>query len=252
MKAEERRKKIYDMLSVSKELPVQTISEYFKVSPMTIRRDLDHLEHSNLIKRSYGKAYITDSPLRQEFSFDYRSRENLDAKRKIAHTALSLLNNISSLYVDGSSTAAELLSILPSQRSYTIFTNSFQALKILSKIPNVTTFVIGGILGSDHNTFDDPSSITVAKQIYVDATVTSCSCFSKNGIFNDTLTGTQLRRTMINNSTYNILLADHSKANSQGLFLLNSWDPIHALVTDLPLAQDLLNVIQAANVQVYW
>lgn len=251
MKVEERRQRIYNILKRNEEISVATLSEQFKVSSMTIRRDLDYLEASNLINRTYGKAHIINKN-KQEFSFDYRSRENIELKQKIARTAFDLIQNVSSLYVDGSSTAAELLKILPPHYSYTIFTNSFQAFKILRENPSVRIFVIGGFLGQDHNTLDDDSSVAFAKQIYVDATVTSCSCFSKNGIFNDAMTGTQLKRIMTGNSSHNFLLADHTKANAQGLFLLNTWSSIQTLVTDQELDPELMNVLSAANVDVYW
>lgn len=251
MKVEERRKQIYNILKLNDEISVSTLSEQFKVSPMTIRRDLDNLEQSNLINRTYGKAHITNRS-KQEFSFDHRSSENLELKQKIARRTLDLLKDVSSIYVDGSSTATELLKVLPQNYLLTIFTNSFQALKILCENPRIRTFSIGGFLGADHNTFDADSSIAIAKQIYVDATITSCSCFSKNGVFNDGITGTQIKRIMINNSTRNFLLADHTKANSQGLFLLNNWDAIHTLITDQALDPELLEVLRTANVKVYW
>lgn len=251
MKVEERRKQIYNILKINEEISVSALSDQFKVSPMTIRRDLDNLERSNLINRTYGKAHITNKN-KQEFSFDYRSSENLDLKQKIARKTLDLLKNVSSIYVDGSSTATEFLKVLPQNYPYTIFTNSLQGLKILCENPRIRIFSIGGFLGPDHNTFDAESSIAIAKQIYVDATITSCSCFSKNGVFNDGMTGTQIKRIMLNNSTHNFLLADHTKANSQGLFLLNNWDTVHTLITDEALDPELLDVLHGANVNVYW
>ncbi len=251
LKVEERRKQIYNILKLNNEVSVNTLSEQFNVSSMTIRRDLDSLERSNLINRTYGKAHITNKN-RQEFSFDHRSRENLDLKQKIASTALELLKGVSSIYVDGSSTALELLKLLNPNDSFTIFTNSFHALKLLHGNPGIRIFAIGGFLGQDYNTFDDDISISIAKQIFVDATITSCSCFSKNGVFNDAMTGTQIKRIMTGNSSRNILLADHTKANSQGLFLLNTWDSVSSLVTDEALDPELMDVLRHANVSVYW
>ena len=251
MKAEERRKQIYNIIKSNEEISVTSLSCRFNVSPMTIRRDLNALEESMLINRTYGKAHIIDRN-RQEFSFEYRKTVNIELKRKIARTALNLLKDTSTLYVDGSSTVTELLKILPNDRTYTIFTNSFEALKILCQRPWIRTFAIGGFLGPDHNTFDDETTINIAKQIFVDAAITSCSCFSVNGVFNDGSTGTQVKRIMINNSARNFLLADHTKSNSQGLYLLNSWDTVHCMVTDCPLDQKCLDAIRSFGADVYW
>lgn len=251
MKTEERRKLIYNIIKSNEEISVVSLASRFNVSAMTIRRDLNSLEESKLINRTYGKAHIIDKN-RQEFSFEQRRNTNSDLKQKIARTALNLLEDATSIYVDGSSTVTELLKILPDNRSYTIFTNSFEALKILCQRPWIRTYAIGGFLGPDNNTFDDSSSIGITKQIYVDIALTSCSCFSSNGVFNDGNTGTQIKRIMLNNSAQNILLADHTKANSQGLFLLNSWASVHCLVTDCELDPSLLDTIKSYNTQIFW
>ena len=60
MKSEERRERIYNILKSNKEISVSALAEQFGVSAMTIRRDLNSLEHSNLVNRSYGKAHIID------------------------------------------------------------------------------------------------------------------------------------------------------------------------------------------------
>ncbi len=251
MKSEERRERIYNILKSNKEISVSALAEQFGVSAMTIRRDLNSLEHSNLVNRSYGKAHIIDES-RQEFSFQQRSQVNRPLKQKIAQTALAYLTDISSFYVDGSTTATEVLKILPSGRTYTVFTNSFEALKLLSEKPWIRTYAIGGFLGKDHNTFDDDTTIDIVKQIYVDATITSCSGFSQNGIFNDGITGTQIKRIMLANSAQNFILADHTKANSQGLFLLSSWESLHYLITDAPVDAKCLETVKSFGVQVRW
>ena len=218
---------------------------------MTIRRDLTTLEYSNLINRTYGKAHIIDET-KEEFPFEQRSHVNLALKQKIAKTTCKYLDKISSIYIDGSTTATELIKILPPSRSFTIITNSMEALKVLHEKSNVRTFVIGGFLAKDHNTFDDDTTIEVVKQIYVDATITSCSGFSKSGIFNDGITGTQIKRIMLKNSSKNFILADHTKIEKQGLFLLSSWDLIDYLITDMPIETKCLEQIQAHNVKVSW
>ena len=172
MKTESRQIAIYNMVKSNREMSVNALAECFGVSPMTIRRDLDNLEHAKLIHRAYGKAFIANED-GSEMAFVLREASNLELKQKIAQTARRYLTGINSLYVDGSSTAHELIKILPTDRSYTIFTNSVATLLLLQQKEWITTFVIGGFLCDDNNTLDDSTSAEIAKRIFVDATSVS-------------------------------------------------------------------------------
>ena len=250
MKTEERREKIYHTLKTNKEIPVSVLAKRFGVSSMTIRRDLTFMEETGLIDRSYGKARIVDET-RREFSFGQRSQTNRELKEKIARTMLGYMGDISSFYVDGSTTAIEVLRILPSGRPYTVFTDSFESLKLLSGMSWIRTYVMGGFLNMESSSFDDDMTDTV-KRIYVDATITSCSGFSQNGIFNDGIIGIQAKRVMLGHSAKNFILADHTKADSQGLFLLSSWEQLHYLVTDCQPDRRMLENLIKNGVQVVW
>lgn len=60
MNIEQRRMRIYNLIKVKREVIVAELADYFAVSTMTIRRDLDSLENSGLIRREYGKALLVD------------------------------------------------------------------------------------------------------------------------------------------------------------------------------------------------
>lgn len=250
MKPEERQIAIYHMIKANKEMSIEALSERFGVSTMTIRRDLDKLEHSQLIYRVYGKVHIMDGT-KVESSFSHRETINLERKQKIARTASKYLDQIQSIYVDGSSTAYEFVKQLP-DLPLTIFTNSVAMIQLLRSKKGIRTFVIGGFLSKNLNSLDDATSVDISKQIYIDATFTSCAGFSVEGSFNNGITGSAIRRVMQKNSSCNYLLADHTKFNAQGIFLLNSWDVIDVLITDEPFDKPAMDVIRSHNVKIVW
>ncbi len=55
---EKRRNDIVELLHQSGQQQVQTLSEYFHTSPLTIRRDLIELEKQGIIERTYGGACL--------------------------------------------------------------------------------------------------------------------------------------------------------------------------------------------------
>ena len=56
MFAEERQNQIAAMLAVHSSIKVTELSETFRVSESTIRRDLQEMEEKNLLKRTHGGA----------------------------------------------------------------------------------------------------------------------------------------------------------------------------------------------------
>ena len=249
MKTEARQILIYELIKARGEVTVALLAEHFSVSPMTIRRDLDALEHSSLIRREYGKAVLLDDS-KKEMSFSSRYQVNHALKRQIAMLAINHIKDVSSIYIDGSSTAYEFVHALPSGKRLTIFTNSAVALLHLRECPNINTFVIGGFLDKDSSTLDSEISVNTAKNIFVDATIISCSGFSTQGFFNNGITGSQIKKIMLENSQHNYLLADHTKFNTQGVFLLNTWDAVDTLVCDQPFDSKAAKIIENHGVEI--
>ena len=58
----DRHTRILSLLRERREIKVEELSQIFDVSPMTIRRDLQHLEDQGLISRFYGGA-VAEQPV---------------------------------------------------------------------------------------------------------------------------------------------------------------------------------------------
>ena len=248
MNSIERQKKIYDFIKITGEIKTSSLSKKFNVTDITVRRDLDKLEEAGLIKRTYGKSKIIDS-VNSPKLFKSRENENLSAKQKIAQKALHLLEGVNSIFLDGSTTCYELVKILP-EKPLTVFTNNISSILILKQTPWIKTFVIGGFLADDTNTTDGEVAINTAKNIFVDLAFISCSGFSVKGFVNDDLTGSQVKKIIIENSMKTCLLADCSKFNKRGLFMLGNWNEIKTFITDEELPEKDIEMISKFGVDI--
>lgn len=251
MNQELRQVQLYNYIKDQCEASVSSLASYFSVSQVTIRRTIKRLEDAGLVKHIYGKVYVVDTT-RAETSFNERIKINQPGKQRMAIIANKLIasNNIKSLYLDGSSSALEVAKAMPLDSRVTIFTNSFSILEIMKEKPQVRLFFLGGFMDWDDRSTFDMTTEDQCKQIYLDATFTSCRGFSENGTFNNGYAGAQIRRIMMKNSLQNYLLADHTKYNAQGVFMLTAWDSIDALITDEDLPESFLQHMEAQNVRV--
>ena len=56
----ERRQHIVDKIKQDKKVYVSELSQLFKVTEETVRRDLEKLENENILRRSYGGAILSE------------------------------------------------------------------------------------------------------------------------------------------------------------------------------------------------
>lgn len=251
MKAASRQSLIYDYIKRHNVVSINHIAQYFNISPVTVRRYLDRLEQNGLICRKYGKAIIADNS-KAEFSFSSRALANTDYKKRIADLALPFLLKASTAFFDASTTALELLKLLPQNQSLTVYASNTAVLSYLQNHPNIRLFILGGYLSkSDGTTLDSDITKNIARQLFVDTAFISCGGFSCNGFFDNATTGIEVKRIMLENSAHNYLLADHTKYNSKGIFRVDTWSPIQTLICDSSfdkkaefiLKQNLVDVI---------
>ncbi|WP_033125615.1 DeoR/GlpR family DNA-binding transcription regulator [Eubacterium sp. ER2] len=243
MKSSTRQSLMYDYIKKHKEVSVNHIAKYFNISPATVRRYLDKLEKNGLICRKYGKAIVSDFS-KEELSFQSRSLRNQEYKHRIARLTQPYLKSVSSIFVDASTTTLEALKLLPKSQTLTIYTSNSAIFHYLQDYPNVHLFVLGGYLSkTDGVSLDSEITLNIARQIYVDSAFISCSGFTHEGFFETATTGIEVKRVMLQNSSHNYLLADHTKFNMTGVFQVDDWDPIHTLICDSsfdPKAEHLL------------
>ena len=154
------------------------------------------------------------------------------------------------MFLDGSTTCSELAKLISPYSRITVYTNSIASFMILRHLPNIRIFFIGGFLAPDRNTVDGTESLSVARDIFVDAAFISCSGFSREEIVNSGSSGSHLKSIMLKNAHRRYLLADHTKQDIKGLYHLSSWQDIDTLITDKALPPDFSAFLQTAGVQV--
>ncbi len=252
MKSASRQSLIYEYIKKCNEVSSSNIAQYFNISPVTVRRYLDKLEANGLIYRKYGKAIIIDKS-KAEFSFHSRLLANKPYKSKIASLALPYVRNISTAFFDASTTALEVLKLLPKTHSMTIYASNTAIIDYLHDYTNINLFILGGFLSKiDETTLDSETTIHIARQIYVDAAFISCGGFSSNGFFDNATSGIEVKRVMLQNSEHNFLLADHTKYNSNGIFLVDTWTPINTLICDSSFDKKTELLLAKRNIDVIY
>jgi DeoR/GlpR family transcriptional regulator of sugar metabolism len=245
---ETRTRTIFDLLRSQGTVQVAELTRLLEVSDMTVRRDLRSMAAEGLLRPVHGGA-VALSSFGEEKSFAARQVEEQGRKTAIAREAVAILQDGESLYLDGSTTCAELARLLKGG-NHVVITDSLSVLTELNGRPGIELVLLGGSLDRDGNTFDGLLAVESARRIQADCCFFSARGFSPEGVSNAGMTGSQVKQIMIQSSRRCFLLADSTKYGRSGVIRLCGWPEVDVLVTDSGLPETARELIRQAGAQV--
>ncbi len=143
--AEERRQRILSAVESRQRATVEALAAQFKVSPVTIRTDLDWLERQGLIRRTHGGAVPAD-PGRVDPAFAAREGAQRAEKERIGAAAAALVQDGDTIGLDASTTALHLARNLRGKREITVVTNGLRVAQEIAQQPGLTVMLLGGLI----------------------------------------------------------------------------------------------------------
>jgi DeoR family transcriptional regulator, fructose operon transcriptional repressor len=209
---------------------VESAAQAAGVSAMTMRRDLDKMEASGLLRRVHGGAMLAPVPE----AFGVRRRVRSEAKRMIAKKALELVPTSGAIAADGSSTVGYMLSLLAPTDKLTVATNSLENLHSASSRKMVDGILIGGRLDTRTDCFVGPiAAATAALLSYQTFFFSAAAVEPQLGPSDTTIDEAQIKAILSERSHQAVLLVDSSKLGQRALMRTIDWGSIDALVTEL-------------------
>jgi DeoR/GlpR family transcriptional regulator of sugar metabolism len=226
----ERQNEILEILAREKRVIAKDLSLHFLVSEDTIRRDLQELNEKKLLKRVHSGA-ISISPPQTSF----RQRENVfsDKKIQLAHEALKLLKEGSTIIMDTGTTNLQLARIIPIDFKCTIITNSPPIAVTFENHVNMEIIMLGGILNKE-------SMVNLGVTTYQDLELIRADVYVM-GIHNidvelgtsvPTLTEAQIKRKMIEVSNQTIGICTSDKIGTVSTYIISPSKDISILITE--------------------
>jgi DeoR/GlpR family transcriptional regulator of sugar metabolism len=250
MLAFERREKILYELQINKKVFVGDLARQFKVSPETIRRDLEKLEQDGIVTKSYGGARL-NSHTNEDLPYKTRHAANLKAKIRISRHISALIGENTTIMADSGSTVFEALKELGRAKSHiTVITNSVMALTELSS-SELTMISTGGNLRKHSGSLVGSTAAAAIRRYNVDVAVLSCKALSmQNGITDSNQPESDIKTVMVQQAAKVILLADQTKFNETAFIRLFPFKNIDCLVTDKKPDKKWLRFLGENNVRV--
>lgn len=232
MLAGDRRNKILKAIEEKESVSIKELSEFFEVSEMTIRRDLDELSHQRLVERIHGGATIIERA-KIELSYKVRQQKQIEAKTIIAKHAAGLISNGETIALDNSSTSLQVARFLNDKRDLTIITNTYHIFQTLNRVEGITILFTGGIYRETTGSLVGPFVNKMLDELHIDKVFISARGISPDkGITDPNIQEIEVKRAMVEAGKETYLLIDHSKFGDVAFCSIIPLERLKAVITD--------------------
>lgn len=251
MFADERRAKIADMIQRNNSVSTSELTEIFRVSLETIRRDLEGMEKQGLLKRVHGGAISVQKLLNYD-NLSKRMGEHQAEKRKLSLAACSYIENGDYIALDAGSTAMELAKLIRERfQELTVLTNSLEIFEILSENRGIRVVLTGGFYLAEEKCFYGHLATEMIRQLHVAKCFLTPSAISLEfGISDHIHELIDLQRCMMRIADKIYVLVDSSKFESCAPLKICDLNPSHVYLTDAGLAEDVFKAYQETGIHI--
>ncbi|WP_167131186.1 DeoR/GlpR family DNA-binding transcription regulator [Paramicrobacterium chengjingii] len=258
MNRSERLMAVLDLLAENGQIEVDDVVEALKVSPATVRRDLDTLAEQNLLTRTRGGAVghsvSYDLPLR------YKRGQRADEKAAIARAASELVRPGSVVGLCGGTTSTAVASELAARgdlhdsqgdAGLTVVTNAINIASQLALRPHIKVVVSGGVVHARSYELTGPYADEMLSKLSIDI-----AFIGVNGI--DVEQGAtvhdegeaRVNQLMAERAKRSAIVADSQKIGRRAFASVAPLDAFDMLITDAGADNDAIAAFTERGIDV--
>jgi DeoR family transcriptional regulator of aga operon len=226
------------------------LSTEFRVSPATIRRDLQMLEDQKLLSRTHGGAVAVD--VAYELPVRYRLGQHRDEKTLVAkQTAALLPHGPLTLGLSGGTTTHLLARLLAQRVDLTVVTNALNIAAELVLRPHLKLIMTGGVSRTQSYELVGPIADQALAGLNMELAVIGVDGISaRGGLTTHDEIEAHTNAMMIRRADRVIVVADGSKVGRSCLAAICAITDVATLVTDDSAAPAGIDAIRRAGTEV--
>lgn len=251
MLKEERQRQLLEILHSKGRVEISELCQLFNVTTMTVRRDLDELEHDGLLLRSRGGALLANANILVEHPFNIRLNENKDKKNQIAKYAAETVFDGRRIYMGSGSTMLYMAKNIPSSRRIIVVTDAVNIASELLNRPSVSVIMIGGDLRS--NTFSAVGAFAenMVKQFKCQYSYIGVTGIGSDGtLYVTSVAEAGLFKTVFEHSSAIYILADSTKLGVEDFVSIGQLQKNYTLITNRDADPELVQSYKSLGADV--
>ncbi len=247
----ERQQYILEILRQEFTVRSSQLSESLNVSEMTIRRDLDALERSGMVERTYGGAVYRQERIATKFHYKSSIKENLKEKQQIARKAAAMIEPNDVIFLGEGTTAALIIRYLEAGLPCTVFTNN---LGVTTEANGTSAEIIflGGTYNPATNALAGPLTMEMIRQVNATKVFFGADALSLSaGMTTPDFEIAVIDRTMIKYTHGRVIvMANHTKFGLVAQMSIVPLKQIDVLITNRKIPEDFQKELDSLGVQI--
>lgn len=248
MHPEERRAKIEAYLQSAEFASLEELAQHVGVSVSTVRRDVDELVTSKVIRRTHGGAR-TLQPKTDEFVFNVRDTHQVGEKEAIGAACAALIQPGQNVIIDSGTTCFHVAKHL-GEKVAQIITNSLPIANQFSGSNRHEVHLTGGVIYPRLGTLVGPHAVESFSRMHADVAILSGSGIAEDGIYNSHALIVDIQRAMMAGAAKVIFCFDRTKFDRRSTFFLCDFAKVNCVVTDAGAPAALVEKLRAKGIQV--
>ena len=247
---EERRRSILELLQRDGRVLVKDLARHFRISQITIRKDLEVLDSQGVVHRTHGGAL----PVQARALLDptLREKEKLHRKEKlrIAEAAVRFVEEGQSVLLDSGTTTTAIARALKGMSRLTVITNAINIAAELAGT-HIEVILTGGMLRKNSFSLVGPLAEQTLRQLSADILFLGVDGFDTHaGLFTPNLLEAQVNRAMVEIARRTVAVCDSSKFGRRSLCSIMPATSVHEVVTDKLIPKSDLRALKELGVKV--
>jgi DeoR family transcriptional regulator, aga operon transcriptional repressor len=247
-----RRAKILEDIELKGQVLVGELSKMFKISEVTIRNDLAHLEKQNMLIRARGGAIkIKFQMMGIDSSIANKQKEYQKEKQLISKEAIKLIEDGDTIVLDSGTTTTEIAKNLEKFKNLTIITNALNIASILSEYEGFNIFMPGGSLRKKSLSLVGVLADENFEKFYCDKLFLGADGFDTNhGLSTPNAEEAHLNQIMIKIAKKVIVVADSRKFERRRFAFIGPISDVDVVITDSGIKEEDKKRLENSGVEV--
>jgi DeoR family glycerol-3-phosphate regulon repressor len=239
-----RHQEIVNLVQQHGYVSTEDLVEQFKVSPQTIRRDLNELADENKIRRHHGGATIPLSSVNTAYTT--RKVMQLNEKDTIAEALAKHIPDGATLFIDiGTTPESVAKALVKNHKDLRVVTNNINVAMILMANPDFKVILAGGEVRNRDGGIVGEATLDFIKQFRLDFGILGISGIDYDGSLLDfDYHEVRVKKAIIENSRSVYLAVDHTKFGRNAMVNLGSITELHMIITDQEPPEEIVTILK--------
>ena len=245
MFADERRRRILELVNARGRVRVSELAQLVGVTEPTVRKDITDLDAQRLLRRTHGGALAVRPAY--EANVSARADTNVGGKRAIARACLAEVKDGDAIFLDSGTTMIALaeafspdggLSVeggpVPVPVNVNILTNALEVARAVAGLPGVRHNVLGGQYRVLGGCFVGPLTVEALKRFTLNVAFIGVTGLSELGFTVADVNEAQVKISAMERARRVVVPMDHTKVGAADFVKICDPDRVETVVTDEP------------------